>query len=133
MFNKATLQATCQDCYLYARGGIGFEFEVTSSTRILESLGFQYDIGFDVPTGSLTYIKLWVDAGLTFSLNPAVTIFGSTSTPFEEPVINVWLGDTETRNVDLLDFDVQKSPYNKAKKILEHDLIFTVSCFSHAL
>ncbi len=71
-----------------------------------------------------------MDAELTFSLNPEIKIFGSTSeSPLDDSVLNVWVNnpDGKTRNVNLPDFDVQKSPYSSAKKILIQDIYFTVS------
>ena len=106
---------TCTDCFLYAGGGFGFEFETNYA--------------------SLAYLKIWLEAEFAMSINidlrakaqvpsgadGAVNVSGSDYLP----TINYWAQEGK-RNVEIT--DISPAKFSKTKKVLKKDLVFMVSC-----
>ena len=104
---------TCTDCFLYAGGGFGFEFETSWV--------------------SLVYMRIWLEAEFSMSINIDIqangkansTEAGNFSAYGEVPSINYWTQERE-RNVDIT--EISPAKFSKTKKVLKKDLIFKVSC-----
>ena len=103
---------TCIDCFLYAGGGFGFEFETSWA--------------------SLVYMKIWVEAEFSMSINIDIEAKASSSTDgtnstsaaADAPTINYWTQERD-RNVDIT--KISPAKFSKTKKVLKKDLIFFVS------
>jgi hypothetical protein len=121
------VSASCKNCYLYCGGGFGFEFETQSYLDSID-LGFtRIPLNLKIPSGSLLYMKVWVDLLLTSSVNVDV-VSGSAraaSDAAAEP--------TYTFSIDLrrsvsspADVDIKSSQWSSLKPILDEDLVFEV-------
>jgi hypothetical protein len=96
----------CQDCYIYAGAGVGFEFQTE-----------QFDV---VPT-YLVYMKLWVGAEAAYSINLNLDTPGAFG-DFEQ-IQNMLLNDPGGNNIDFR----SKSYQPDTPKILRSDLIINVA------
>ncbi len=105
---------TCTDCFLYAGGGFGFEFE----TNLLD----------------IVYMKIWLEAEFSMSVNvdiqanqapSSANSTGNASTSDDSPTINYWTQEGR-RNVDIT--TISPGKFSKTKKVLKKDLVFYVSC-----
>jgi hypothetical protein len=104
---------TCTDCFPYAGGGFGFEFET-----------WYTDLG---------YMKIWLEAEFSMSINIDIqakaSATGDASASDSQPTINYWTQEGK-RNVDITNISPDK--FSKTKKVLKKDLIFYVSCIPHS-
>ena len=99
---------TCTDCFLYAGGGFGFEFETSYA--------------------SLAYLKIWLEAEFSMSINIDIQAKSggesNASASDDLPTINYWAQEGK-RNVDIE--KITPALFSKTKKVLKNDLILKVS------
>ncbi len=103
---------TCNDCFLYAGGGLGFEFETSSL--------------------SLVYMKIWLEAEFSMSINIDIQAKGrvqatnsnSTNSSDDLPTRNYWAQEGR-RNVDIT--KITPDQFSKTKQCLAKDIVFVVS------
>jgi hypothetical protein len=111
--DDADVKMTCNDCYLYAGGGIGFEFETSLA--------------------DLVYMKIWLETEYSMSMNvninakgqaPGTSNSSNSSGTSSEPTRNYW---TQEKKRDVKIDQISPAKFSNTKKLLNKDIVFTVS------
>ncbi len=121
------VSASCKNCYLYCGGGFGFEFETQSYRDSIDVTFVKIPLHLKIPTGSLLYMKVWVDLLLTSSINVDV-VSGSARTASDAAAEPTYTFSTDLRRSvsSPADVDIKSSQWSSLKPILEEDLVFEV-------
>ncbi len=117
---------TCTDCFLYAGGGFGFEFEtsyaVLAYMKIWLEAEFSMSINIDIQAKAQPAAQAPSSAGNASASNESQ---GNASVSDDRPTINYWPQEGR-RNVDIS--KITPAKFSKTKKVLKKDLVFMVSC-----
>jgi hypothetical protein len=116
--DDADVKMTCNDCYLYAAGGIGFEFETSWSLS---------------SSVKIEYIKIWLETEYSMSLNvninakgqgPGTSNSSNSSETSSEPTRNYW---TQEKKRDVKIDRISPANFANTKTLLDKDFVFYVS------
>ncbi len=123
--NSGGVSARCKNCYLYFRGGFGFEFETESYFDSIPFLIWTIPLNLKVPTGSLLYMKLWVDFDFSSSINVDVDAGPAQAASSYDPqyTFSVDLGESISSPTAV---DVKSSKWSNLQPLLAEDLMFQV-------